>query len=485
MTMGRAEVVRRERARRAIMARLAREDINVFCEFVGRDEKTGIPVVQAPVHYAMHKVCDDYARAIVWAHVEAGKSASLSILRTIWELGRDPSIRGLLLSNTKGQARKVAAAIKSYIETSVELKEVFPHLEPGEPWGEYAFSVKRSTISKDPSIQTSGVHGNVLGSRLDLVVIDDMLDWENTRTEDQRKQLIDWTVSTVFGRLTDGSRVRVVGNAYHPQDLMHFLAKQEGWHAVRYPVLDPTTGSPRWPERWPLERIDRVAKEMGPIEAARQLMCQTRDDSTSRFKREWIDVALRLGDGLGLASALTVLPQGYRTYTGIDLAVSRSEDADLTVLSTIAVDRYGVRTILNVEAGRWSGPEIISRANSAHVRYQSILVVENNAAQDYLIQFARAGSAVPIIPFTTGRNKAHPEFGVESLAAEMAGGKWRIPNRNGVMQPEIAALVDEMLFYSPAAHTGDRLMSLWFAREGVRLGDKRVEAPVGIDINRR
>jgi hypothetical protein len=26
----------------------------------------------------------------------------------------------------------------------------------------------------------------------------------------------------------------------------------------------------------------------------------------------------------------------------------------------------------------------------------------------------------------------------------------------------------EMLFYSPEAHTGDRLMASWFAREGAR-----------------
>jgi len=478
MTVSRAELIRSERARMAIIARLARDDVNVFCEYVGKDEKTAQPVLQAPIHYAMHKVCDDNDRAVIWGHVESGKTATLSILRTLWELGRDPSLRGVILGNTKGQARKIAAAIKGYIETSSALKDVFPHLEPGEPWGEYAFSVKRKTVAKDPSVQTSGVHGNVLGSRLDFAVLDDVLDWENTRTEDQRKQLIDWTVSTVFGRLTDGARVRVVGNAYHPQDLMHYLARQ-GWFAVRYPVLDPVTGEPRWPERWPLTRIDKVAKEMGPVEAARQLMCQTRDDSTARFKKEWIDVALRAGEGLGLASALTVVPQGYKTYTGVDLAVQQRDDADLTVLTTIAVDRYGVRTLLNVEAGRWSGPEILTRINSTHLRYQSIVIVENNAAQDFIIQFARAGSAVPIHAFTTGRNKAHPEFGIESLAAELASGKWRIPNRNGVMHPEVAALVDEMLFYSPAAHTGDRLMSMWFAREGVRIGDKVVEQAAG------
>ncbi len=412
-------------------------------------------------------------------------TVQVSVLRTLWELGNDPNLRFLMLSNTKGQSRKIAATIKTFIEQSSELRDVFPHLQPGSPWGEYAFSVKRNTIAKDPSIQTAGVHGNVLGARLDRVVIDDILDWENTRTDEQRKGVIDWVASTVFGRLVDHARVAIVGNAYHPHDMMHWLAKQAGWTAVRYPVIDPTTGLPRWPERWSLERIERKAAELGPLEAARQLMCQTRDEGTSRFKREWVETCLRLGEGIGLSSGLAQLPPGYRTYTGVDLAIQQKDDADLTVLTTIAVDPQGVRTILNVDAGRWSGPDIVAKIHTAHIRYQSVVIVENNAAQDFIIQFARPGAATPIIPFTTGRNKAHPEFGIESLAAEMAGGKWRFPNQRSVMHPEVSALVDEMLFYTPAAHTGDRLMSLWFAREGVRLGSRTVEVSAGFDLNRR
>lgn len=466
-----------------MIARLARTDVNVFCEFVLKDEKTGESVTQAPTHYAWHDLADKHDRLLVWAHIESGKTQQLSIGRTLWELGRDPSLRHLILSNTKTQATKVADMIRRYVEQSSELKDVFPHMEPGEPWGSNAFSIKRTIISKDPSIQTSGVHGNVLGARLDRVVLDDVLDYENTLTEDLRKGLIDWIASTIFGRVVDGGRWRSVGTAFHPQDLLHYLARQ-GWAAFKYPVVD-AHGHPRWPERWSLERIAAKVRELGPVEAQRQLMCEARDDTTARFKRDWIEIAMRLGEGTNLASALHVLPQGYRTYTGVDLAVQQKDSNDWTVLFTIAIDPHGNRSVLNIEAGKWSGPEIVVRINQAHQRYQSIVIVENNAAQDFIRQFAVAGSAVPIIPFTTGRNKAHPEFGIESIATEMAQGKWRIPNHNGKMHPEVALWVDEMLFYSPAAHTGDRLMASWFAREGARLGMRAIENHVQVDFNRR
>lgn len=479
----RSQTIRQARARRALIVRLARTDINTFCEFVMRDEITHQPVVQGGPHTHWQRLADEHDRLLIWSHIESGKTQQLSIARTLFELGKDSSLRFLILSNTKNQATKVADIIRKYIEESTELHDVFPDLQPGTPWGTNSFSVKRANFSKDYSVQTSGVHGNIQGARLDRVRLDDVLDYENTKTEDGRKGLIDWYNSAVVGRYVDRCRVTGVGTAFHPQDILHYFARM-GWAAFRYPVVDQY-GMPRWPERWPLERIAAKVRELGPIEAARQLMCEARDDSTARFKRDWIEIAMRLGDGTSLASALQVVPQGYRTYTGVDLAVQQKDANDSTCLFTIAVDPYGNRSPLNIETGKWSGPEIIQRIYSAHQRYQSIMIVENNAAQDFIVQFARAGSAVPIIPFTTGRNKAHPEFGVEAMAAEFAGGKWRIPNHGGVMHPEVASWVDEMLFYNPAAHTGDRLMASWFAKEGARLGSRAIENHTSIDLNRR
>lgn len=466
-----------------MIVRQARVDVNVFCEFVLRDEKTHLPIVQGGPHAAWHRLADEHDRLLIWAHIESGKTQQLSIGRTLWELGRDPTLRNLILSNTKNQATKVADTIRQYIEQSSELHDVFPDLQPGEPWGTNAFSVKRATFAKDFSVQTSGAHGNIQGARIDRAKFDDILDFENTRTEDGRKGLIEWIKSAVSGRYTEGARVIGVGTAFHPQDALHHFARS-GWGAFRYPVVDEA-GHPRWPERWSLERIAEKVRELGPIEAARQLMCEARDELTAKFKREWVEVALRLGEGTSLASALQVLPPGYRTYTGVDLAVSPKDGSDDTCLFDIAVDPYGNRSVLNIETGKWSGPEIVLKVNQHHQRYQSIVIVENNAAQDFIVQFARAGSAVPIIPFTTGRNKAHPEFGIEALATELASGKWRIPNHGGRMHPEVAKWVDEMLFYNPATHTGDRLMASWFAKEGARLGMRKVENHTSLDLNRR
>lgn len=459
------------------MVEWARKDIDAFVTAVMRDEKTGLPLDQAPVHVAWHELAEQHDRLIIWSAIEHGKTTQMSIARALFALGNDPTLRVAIVSNTARQAEKVLKSIKRYIETSAELHVIFPELRPmADQWTSHSITVRRGIISKDPSIQTLGIHGNILGSRLDLLILDDLLDTDNTRTAKGREDCFLWTQANCLSRLTAEGRVLVVGTAFHPDDTLHRLARLPGFKAFRYPVLTES-GEPRWPERWPASRIQQVKDTLGPLEFARQLLCVARSDDEARFKKEWIDWCLAKGSGKNLCYGMDKLPPGFKTYTGVDLAVQQKDASDSTCLFTIAVHPNDDREVLNVETGKWSGPEIVSRIIETHKRYMSICVVENNAAQDFIVQFARGQFAVPIKPFTTGRNKAHPEFGVESVAAEMAGKKWIIPSHGGnAAHPELFQWIQEMLFYQPASHTGDRLMASWFAREGARLGRLRVES---------
>lgn len=451
---------------------LARRDVNTFIEYVMRDERTGLPVLQAPIHEAWHDEADHHARLLIWSHVEAGKTSQLAIGRTLWALYNDPSTRVVILSNTHHQAEKITRTIANYIQNSEALARVSEgKLRPALPWSSTVLTVERPTVSKDPSVLATGVHGNITGARIDLLIMDDILDYENCKTTQARNDLWDWYNATVVGRLTENARVICIGTAFHPDDALHRFARQAGWQARRYPVLHPDTGLPRWPERWPMERIQARMTEMGSLESARQLMCIARDDSSSRFRQQYIDKCLINGRGKKMASLLQTVPKGCRTYTGVDLAVQKGDAADLTVLFSVLVDQYGNRRVLGIESGKWSGPEIIQRICDAHYRYQSIVIVENNSAQDFILQFTRNMSDVPVRAFTTGRNKAHPEFGVEGLATEFENGKWTIPcEEDGTCAPEVSAWISEMLYYDPNGHTGDRLMACWFAREGIRQG---------------
>lgn len=459
---------------RSARLRFARENANAFMELVLRDEITGEPVVQAPMHEAWHRMADLHDRLILWSHVEAGKTMQLSVGRVLWELGRDPSLRIVVCAASSYTATKIVNLVGKYILYSEELHEVFPDLRASKPWSFSSITVERNSPSKDPSFQAIGVNSILQGARIDRLIIDDILTYENCRTPNQRRYVIEWVTASLFSRLTERAMVWMIGNAFHPDDMLHYSAKQPAWKYYRYPCVT-MDGESVWPLVWSKERIEKKRIELGPLEFARQMMCQARDDTSSRFSRVDIDAAVERGVSKTLAYALSTIPDGCRTVTGVDLAISLAANADWTVLFTILVYPNGDREVLCIESGHWLGVEIMQRIIDTHERFNSIVYVENNAAQDYLVQFVRAASAVPIRPFTTtAKNMTNRQFGLESLSTEFGNGKWIIPSKGGI-DPEVAKWIEEMLYYDPKGHPGDRLMASWFAREGGRVELPKVE----------
>lgn len=474
--------VKRARQARAELVKAAREHPALFAQLVLKDEKRPDAIKLAPVHREWHRLANQHDRLIIWAHKDSGKSTQMAVGRTLWEIGRNPNIRCCILSSTHEQAEKIIGAIKQYLEASEIYKEIFPEIKPGRKWTDSAISVHRTHIIRDATVRLSSYGSkSLLGSRIDLLIIDDVLDPMNTRTPEARTDVENW-IKMGFSRLTEHARVIWIGSPFHPEDAMYRTAKLTGWRSARYPIM--SNGVTLWPEHWPATAIEKARSDMGPLEFARQMMCVPRDDASSRFERSWIERSFTNGKEKLLRTRFSP-PDGVMVVIGVDLAVKEKDSADETVIFTIAVTPDGTREVLSIEAGHWTGPMTIEKIYSSYTRFGAHKVmVESNAAQEYIIQFANNRYAMPVKPFyTTAQRKLHPEYGIESLAAEMANGKWVFPSY-GERDKELLALEAEMLYYDPRGHTGDRLMAMFFAREGAREGMQ--EAEIGtIDWNRR
>jgi hypothetical protein len=259
-------------------------------------------------------------------------------------------------------------------------------------------------------VRAVGVHGALTGGRVDRLIVDDILDPENCDTDNNRKKLESWYRAVAAGRLTGRAQVLVVGTAYHSQDLLHTIALQKNFKWFRFPVIR-ADGSLSWEEQWPLARINERRA---------------------------------------------------------DLAAAQNRKSDKCAFFTFLEDAKGNRRVLNIEHGKFTGPDILRMLADIHNRYHSFLIVESNACQQFILQFAQEGTNLPTIPFNTGAAKWDPRLGVEGLAVELFNCKWIFPNQAGVCTPEMEAFITQMLFYSPRAHTGDILMASYFARDFAR-----------------
>lgn len=483
---------------RAKRVAACRRDVNEFAQFIGPRLNKGKPWTQYPIHERFHEIADEHQFAGIMSHPESGKTTQLTVIRTIWELGNNPDLRFALVSykaDSKGTAAKVALVIRDLIESSPEVAEVFPDLVPGGKWEESLFTVRRGTFSKDPSVQVVGSGGTITGSRVDRVILDDALVAANTNTDTERAKFAKWFEGSILDRLTDGGKILFLCNAWHPKDYVHSVARDDDndWHVEKYPIYDPVTKAITFPEVWTEARLETYRRQMSPLEFARAFLCRARDDGESPFDKAAITRAFAAGkeyDFVHRIDPAEIAEVGGALFCGVDLAHRKKSGSHLSALSTVmGWPDDGTRQLVWLQSGRWNSEEIALRILDHNERYHPIFIVENNAAQHWILNIVeltakriylearvRGENPPPIdipvmIPFTTGRSKVDPVFGVEGVAAEISANKWIFPN-SPECKSEVQELRTDMEFYTRNSHVGDRLMATWFAREGLRKGIK-------------
>ncbi len=545
------ELIQRVLMTRAVKARTNAAD---FLEFVMKEQTTKRSIKAAPHQRVALDFMMSHDRSVnMWP---AGSSKTFCVeALTLFLLGQDVTTRGAIVSATQAQAKKILSVVADYIDTSPELRLVFPHLRrsprKGDPWNESEITVDRPPGIPDASLIAVGIDGGLPGARLNWIVVDDILDRENTATKEQRAKVLEFLDSTVLSRLDPiGGRVIVNNTAWHPEDLVHVL-KNAGWatmimtitgdiqvyddaarmragldpwdHALLRPKYaegedyalrlvrehdsDPNNDVPLWPERffyldWKLPDgtilpraktwDEAVERSRWDIEHKRGLhvvagefnrlfMNVCRDDDTSFCKLEWIERCKANARTEGYFDMVSEYRGPNPTFTGLDLAVSPGEEHDDTAFFTFEVLPDRRRRILDIEIGQFDGPTIVKKLIAKSRAYNSIVRVENNAAQDFIRQFAlQLDAALPVKPHTTGRTKAHPEYGVPGGFAEMSNGAWLIPNdKQGRCHPSVQKFIDGCLYYSPAKHTDDVIMAWYFAREQAKAWGLLAPVPKG------
>jgi len=168
--------------------------------------------------------------------------------------------------------------------------------------------------------------------------------------------------------------------------------------------------------------------------------------------------------------AATVDPAWPR-YTGVDLSSAARKG---NVIFTIALKPTGARIPIDIRRGNWSSPDTAGQVIDVFRTHHSrIILVENNAYQSALLewigQLPGAPKDLPVIGYTTGRQKWQEGVGLGSLEVEFSRGAWEIyaPEHQPACQCAWCVWVGEMKLH-PLASTTDCVMACWFSREAIR-----------------
>ncbi len=174
-----------------------------------------------PLHAnIIHNVSDNQA-SMDLAPRGHGKSTIGDVDFCITKVLRNPDIRIMIGSKTQTQASAFLKEIRTHFEQNVNLIRIFGDWKKSRDnvWNDKEFTVNRRTvIKKEATVSALGASGAVVSKHFDIIIGDDLVGFENARTEAQRKVLKEWFYSSLYPTLEPDGEIHILGTRYSPTE---------------------------------------------------------------------------------------------------------------------------------------------------------------------------------------------------------------------------------------------------------------------------
>lgn len=176
-------------------------------------------------------------RAVIEAFRGVGKSW-ITAAFVCWVLYCNPNLKILVVSAAKNLADNFSTFVLQLIRDIPEIQHLMPSSD--QRCSKIQFDVGPSTVSRDPSVRSCGITGQLTGSRADILISDDVEVPSNSATQIQREKLQE-LVKEYDAILKPNGIIIYLGTPQTEMSLYNVLA--ERGYEIRV-----------WPARYPSEK---------------------------------------------------------------------------------------------------------------------------------------------------------------------------------------------------------------------------------------
>jgi hypothetical protein len=375
----------------------------------------------------------------------AGKSTLVGLFAA-WLLCRDPNRRLLVLAADLRLAKKMVRNVKRIIERHPMTRGLKP--KERDQWAADQFTVLRRLELRDPSMLAAGVDGNVTGNRADIVICDDV---EVPRTSDTvlKRENLREVLREIDFLLVPGGVQLYVGTPHSYYTIYADEARTEagesqpflhGFRRLTLPIVDK--GRSAWPERFPLEYVERIRRRSGPNKFASQMLLQPVPASASRLNPDDLrpyegELAYHEGQGQAVLMLNGVRLVSATAWWDPSCAVADEDGrpaGDDSVVAAVFSDAAGnhyLHRVLYLRVDRQDATQRAVqqyRAVAAFLRDLHLpgIYVEQNGLGRFLpeqlrAELRRAGVAASVVGVTSTKPKAKRIL--EAFDARLAAGR--------------------------------------------------------------
>jgi predicted phage terminase large subunit-like protein len=306
-----------------------------------------------------------------------------------WLISQFPHLRIGLLSKKDELAYDFSKAIRWTFENNPRHIEIFGNNISSAKWTDKEWYHRDSPWQgqKDMTLFAAGTGSAIVSKRFDIILCDDIIDDENSRTPEAREAIETWWQKTVRPCLTPNGIIIMLGTRWAVDDLYETLTTPKEGQAkagfrlvLRQAInIDPVTKERKalWPEHWPLWKLDEEHVAMGTA----YFSCAYQNDVSGLAKGNiFLKQNFQYYDKLDPEKF-------YSTRMGIDLASSERQTADYTARVVTAEDDEGNFYVMSVYRDRreTGHTEFVNDGYTAFPS-MSLVLCENNAFMSTLVQ---------------------------------------------------------------------------------------------------
>ena len=484
-----------------------------------------------PINHMFYRHWEYVNKGLILLPGQHGKSTMIS-RGFIWIIAQEPNISCIYTEKNAPTACKRSRAMRMLMQENELLKHDFGIFQPEpssiKPWSDENWTVRQRTEMIDwPTMAVFGAGGgSALGNRCNIIVNDDPVTPENSRSDLERGHLWQWhseAASTCPVPLPIKIKRYLVkeflvGTVFRRDDLFHRVRETGDYEELHLPaVIDEvkgTTLSPRYCYIEPDElarraKVDEYYESMYEAvknRTIKNLHAWAKTHGRTAFNRRFQNVALNAEDQwckeewirggganephapsggwpgcLDTDRAIGSVQDGWLYVTGCDPQGGKKNrhNARFAALTLAAHPKDPtMRYIVDIDCGQYplesDNPHVTTQTGLLlrhATKYRSKVIIESNAQQSgwqgVLKKAAKAkGVVVSVEGHFTDAKKDDPDIGVQGMASLFENGYMRFPYANVKSQRMSDMLIDELLYWG-VHPTSDIAMALWFANNRI------------------
>jgi len=374
-----------------------------------------------------YKYCDR-DRHLQLSPRDHGKTTVFCHALPVWAICNIQNVRVLMVSKTSGQANKLLGTIRTELKHNELIIHDYGELITNKGDGG-AIWCKRNSAGrklKDPTVEAVGALGAITGGHFDIIIIDDMLDDENTKTESRMETMNNWFYGTIGQLVEPTTQMFVIGTRKHYADLYQQLIDNALWHrsidraiiewpeSYEYIYTTDSDGNEvisdvevvgdskvLWPEVWDIKKLLIDRQQAGSIMFDRE-----KQNDPSGMKGQYLNVDwLQYYDWADLPDELTY-------YIGVDLAISEKEHADETCIALVGYQANRRKLyIIEIRHGKWDFPTAYDKICTSYEEWAAAgmrateVLIENNVYQAAMAQHIADSTWIPAVGVLTVKDK--------------------------------------------------------------------------------